>query len=202
MLSVLVACEFSGVVRDAFIRAGCKAVSCDLLPSESDLGEHYQGDVLDILNDGWDLLIAHPPCTYLSNAGARHLYSGHRLNLRRYNKGLQAKEFFMLLYNADIPFICLENPLPSKIYELPPFTQIVQPYYYGHPYSKKTLLWLKNLPCLQPTCWLTAYETTRKAAWFNSGSGAARARARARTFSGVAVAMAQQWSAYIEEVKK
>lgn len=193
---VLVACEFSGVVRDAFLGVGCKAVSCDLLPSESDIGEHYQGDVLDIIDHGWDLLIGHPPCTYLSNAGAKHLYRGHELNIERYRKGMEGREFFLKLYNSDIPHICLENPLPSKIFNLPNYTQIVQPYFFGHPYSKKTLLWLKDLPCLVPTCWLSSYESTCSSAWFNKG-GKDRQANRARTFPGIAAAMANQWGEVI-----
>ena len=149
-MRVLVACEYSGTVRDAFAKLGHDAMSCDIIPTDVP-GKHYQGNVLDIINDGWDLMIAHPPCTYLSNAGARFLYPKGILNEDRLAKGLEAKEFFMKLYNANIPKICVENPIPSKVYALPNYTQTIQPYEYGHPFKKKTCLWLKGLPKLIPT---------------------------------------------------
>ena len=142
-MKILVACEFSGIVRDAFIARGHDAVSCDLLPTESP-GPHYQGDVMDIINDGWDLMIAHPPCTYLSNAGAKHLYKGKTLNADRYAKGLKAKEFFLKLLNASILQIAVENPLPSTVYKLPRHTQTIHPFEFGHPVRKATRLWLKT----------------------------------------------------------
>jgi hypothetical protein len=126
------------------------AMSCDLLPSDSP-GHHYTGSVLDVLDHNWDLMIAHPPCTYLSNAGARFLYPKSVLNEERFAKGLDAKQFFMLLYNANIPQIAIENPIPSKVYDLPAYTQIIEPYQFGHPFKKKTCLWLKNLPNLVST---------------------------------------------------
>ena len=149
-MRVLVACEYSGTVRDAFRAAGHDAVSCDLLPTDVP-GPHHQGDVFDIINDGWDLMVAHPPCTYLSRAGARWLHQGGRINQDRLAQGHEAKAFFMALLNADIPQIAVENPTPLKIFELPEPTQAVQPWQYGHPYSKRTLLWLRNIPKLQPT---------------------------------------------------
>jgi len=117
-MRVLVACEFSGIVRDAFIRRGHDAMSCDLLPSESP-GPHYQGDVLDILGDGWDLMIAHPPCTYLSNAGAKHLFMGGTLNLERYKQGLDAKLFFKKLLSANMHVITIESPYQARYLKCP-----------------------------------------------------------------------------------
>ena len=191
-MKVLIACEFSGTVRDAFTKLGHDAVSCDLEPSETP-GNHYQGNVLDIINDGWDLMIAHPPCTYLSNAGARHLYPKKILNQERYLKGMDAKQFFMALYNANIPKICIENPTPSKIYELPNYSQVIQPYEYGHPFQKRTNLWLKGLPKLVPTNILAERQSSKVPGnWFNKG-GKERQINRSKTFKGIAEAMAEQW---------
>lgn len=193
-MKVLVACEYSGKVREAFRKQGHDAWSCDILPADDDSAFHYQGDVLNILYKGWDVLIAHPPCTYLTNAGARHLYPKGQLNQDRLALGLEAKEFFMTLYNAPIEHVCVENPIPSKVYELPPYTQIVQPYEYGHATSKKTCLWLRNLPALKPTDIVDKTTTTRNAGnWFNKG-GKNRWKQRSETFQGIANAMAQQWS--------
>jgi len=194
-MRVLIACEYSGRVRDAFIRAGHNAMSCDLLPTEAP-GPHYQGSVLDIINDGWDLMIAHPPCTYLSNAGARWLYAGGKLNQQRYETGLEAKQFFLALMNAKIPMIAIENPVPSKVFDLPRYTQAIQPYEFGHPFKKKTCLWLKNIPKLNPTSIVETRESTKiPGNWFNKG-GKERQKERARTFSGIAEAMANQWGVY------
>ena len=194
-MKVLIACEYSGTVRDAFTAKGHYAMSCDILPTESE-GPHYQGDVLDILNDGWDLMIAHPPCTYLSNAGARWLYPKGILNEERYHKGLKAKEFFMTLYNAPIDKICVENPKPSKIYELPMQSQKVQPYQFGHPYSKGTYLWLRNLEPLKHTEIITEYQY-----WCGSFTSKQKdkrvigktAKERSKFWTGIAKAMADQW---------
>lgn len=158
----------------------------------------------------WDLLICHPPCTYLSNAGARHLWKGHTLNQERYTKGLEAKDFFMKFINAKCEHIVVENPVPSKVYELPPYTQTIQPYeYHGelHPYSKKTCLWEKNVPMLQPVNPVEPVAT-----WCPSGSYSHkhgdkhrgmfttdRAKNRSKTFEGIAQAMADQWGKFIEE---
>ena len=193
-MNVLVACEYSGTVRDAFIKRGHNAVSCDLLPSETN-GPHIKGDVLKVVDGKWDLMIAHPPCTYLSNAGARHLYPNGELNKERYKKGLKAKKFFMRLWEQDhIPRICVENPISSKIFEMPPHTQQIQPYEYGHPLSKKTRLWLKNLPPLQPTNIVEKTENCHgaKGSWYNQG-GLDRQKRRAKFFQGWADAMADQW---------
>ena len=191
-MRVLVACEYSGVVRDAFIRGGHDAMSCDIIPTDID-GPHYQGSVMDILDNDWDLMIAHPPCTYLSNAGARFLYPKKVLNFERFAKGLEAKKFFIALYKANISKICIENPTPSKIYELPPYSQTIQPYEYGHPFQKRTNLWLKGLPKLIPTNIIEERQSSKIAGnWFNKG-GKDRQKNRAKTFQGIADAMAAQW---------
>lgn len=192
-LRVLVACEFSGIVRDAFIKLGHDAWSCDVLPTESG-GNHIQENVLNVLNDDWDLMIAHPPCTYLSNAGARFLYPKGILNKNRLLLGLEAKKLFMQLLNAPIEKICIENPVQSKVFQIPKYDQIIEPYQFGHPYKKKTCLWLKNLPELRHTKILDRPESTKIAGnWFNKG-GKDRQKNRAKTFQGIARAMASQWS--------
>jgi hypothetical protein len=191
-MRVLVACEYSGRVRDAFSKLGHDAWSCDLLDTETP-GNHYTGSILDILDQEWDLMVAHPPCTYLSNAGARYLYPQGKLNQERLEKGLKAKEFFMALYNANIPRIAIENPTPSKVYGLPQYSQSIQPYEYGHPFQKRTCLWLKGLPMLVPTQIVEERQSTKiPGNWFNRG-GKDRQKERARTFQGIADAMADQW---------
>lgn len=217
-MKILVACEESQAVCTAFRERGHIAYSCDVQePSGGHPEWHILGDVLEVLDGGgfdtmdgssryvqsWDILIAHPPCTYLSNAGACRLYPQKGvLNQERYAKGLEAREFFMKFYDADCPRICIENPIPSRIYRLPKYTQIIQPYEYGHPFSKKTCLWLKGLPELTPTEILTEYKpyvscgTSR-----NKGNpekaGVSRAggasKIRSKTFPGIAAAMAEQW---------
>ena len=191
-MRVLVACEYSGTVHDAFLKRGHDAMSCDLLPTESP-GPHYQGDVFDVIADGWDLMIAHPPCTYLSNAGARHLYPKGLLNQDRFALGLEAKDFFMKLWIADIPKICIENPVPSSVFGLPAYGQFIEPFHFGHPFKKKTCLWLKNLPPLMSTLNVAHRESTKVAGnWFNAG-GKNRQSARAKFWPGIADAMAEQW---------
>ena len=220
MLKVLIACEESQRVCSAFRELGHEAYSADIQEPSGGYPEwHILGDVLPILNGGefetmdgtehsvakWDLLIAHPPCTYLSNAGARHLWKGHKLNEERYKKGLEGKEFFMQFYNANCEHIAVENPIPSKVYEMPPYTQTIQPYEYGHPFSKRTCLWLKGLPKLQPTDIVEPVGT-----YCPSGSYSHkhddkhrglftkdRPRQRSKTFEGIAAAMAAQWSEYL-----
>ena len=218
-MKVLVACEESQAVCKAFRKRGHEAYSCDIIECSGGHPEwHIQGDVLKVINpmpilrscryagivfttkDGkqhhipkWDLIIAHPPCTYLSNAGARFLYPKGVLNEERLKKGLEAKELFMALYNADCEKICVENPIPSKIYGLPPYSQTVQPYEHGHPVQKKTCFWLQGLPLLKPTNIVEERQSTKVAGnWFNKG-GKDRQKNRAKTFEGVAKAMAEQW---------
>lgn len=192
-MKILIACEYSGIVRDAFIAKGHEAMSCDLLPTEKP-GPHYQGDVFDIINDGWDLMIAHPPCTYLSNAGAVHLYPQKGiLNLERFKKGVEAKKFFNALLDANITRIAVENPVPSSVFGLPKYSQTIQPYEYGHPFQKKTCLWLKNLPLLISTKIVEERQSTKVPGnWYNKG-GKERQKQRAKTFEGIAAAMAEQW---------
>ena len=191
-MKVLIGCEFSGIVRSAFLKKGHEAISCDLLPSDIP-GPHYQGDVLDIINQGWDLAIFHPPCTFLSNAGAVHLYPKGILNNKRLEKGMEAKEFFMKLLDANINKICVENPVPSTVFGLPKYTQIIQPYEHGHPFQKKTCLWLKNLPLIVPTNIIIERQSTKiPGNWYNKG-GKERQKNRAKTFQGIADAFADQW---------
>lgn len=200
-MRVLVACEESQRVCIEFRKLGHEAYSCDIEPCSGGHPEwHLQQDVTELLKIKWDLIIAHPPCTYLSNAGARFLYPKGELNEERLQKGLKAKEFFMKLWNADCPRIAVENPIPSKVYGLPEYSQTIQPYEFGHPYSKKTCLWLKGLPKLQPTEIIPESEiqSTKIAGnWFNKG-GKDRQKNRAKTFPGIAKAMADQWGGKTE----
>lgn len=209
-MNVLIACEESQRVCTAFREKGHNAFSCDIQECSGGHPEwHILGDVLPLINgncefntmngithriDGkWDLLIAHPPCTYLSNAAARHLYPNGKLNPERYEKGLKAKEFFMMFYNADCDKIAVENPIPSRIFGLPKYSQTIQPYEHGHPCSKKTCLWLKNLPLLYPSNIVNHHQSTKIAGnWFNT-CGKNRQKNRAKTFPGIAKAMAEQW---------
>lgn len=224
-MKVLVACEESQRVCTAFRGRGHEAYSCDIQEPSGDHPEwHIKGDVLPLINgncqfetvDGqthiikgkWDLLIAHPPCTYLSNAGACRLYPHKgQLNQERYQKGLLAKDFFMNFLNADCDKIAVENPVPSKVFEMPPYTQIIQPYEYGHPCTKKTCLWLKGLPKLTPTNivkplggWVCGNaEIWKKQAKQGQVYGKEKdAKHRSKTFVGIAEAMAEQWARCIE----
>ena len=194
-MKILVACEESQRVCIELRKLGHEAYSCDILPCSGGHPEwHLQQDVRPLLNEKWDMIIAFPPCTYLSNAGARHLFPGGKLNEERYKKGLLAKELFMSIYNADCSKIAIENPTPSKIYKLPEKTQVIQPWQFGHPYSKRTQLWLKGLPKLIPTNIVEVESSCRKAGnWFNKG-GKDRQINRSKTFPGIAKAMADQWS--------
>lgn len=210
-MKVLVACEESQAVTIELRKLGHEAYSCDIMECSGGHPEwHIVDDVLPLLNgncefntvDGeihsmngkWDMIIAFPPCTYLSNAGAVHLYRGGKLNEERYKKGLEAKEFFMMFYNTDCPRIAIENPTASKIYKLPNCTQVIQPWQYGHPTKKRTQLWLKGLPLLIPT---NIIEPTTNCKipgnWYNKG-GKDRQKNRAKTFPGIAKAMAEQWT--------
>lgn len=215
-MKILVACEYSGVVRDAFRRLGHDAWSCDILPCESDPAFHYQCDVLTLLDKGWDMMIAHPPCTDLAVSGASH-FKEKRADGRQQ----RAIDFFMELANADIPKIAVENPvcIISSIWRKP--DQIIQPFQFGHPESKKTCLWLKNLPLLVPTDYAEfknyrckcgrifhaedgKYGCCEAAAvplWDNqtkSGQNKLapskdRWKIRSKTYQGIADAMAEQW---------
>ena len=202
-MRVLVACEESQAVCKAFRERGHEAYSCDLQECSGGHPEwHIQGDALELLKLKWDLIIAHPPCTYISNAGARWLWAGHKLNDERYQKGLEGKKFFMKFFNSDCPRIAIENPIPSSIYQMPECTQVIQPYEYGEPWSKKTCLWLKGLPALQPTniiedhkpyCSSGSYSGTHDPKYKGASRKGGSAKSRSKTFPGIAKAMAEQW---------
>ena len=194
-MRILVACEESQAVTKELRKLGHEAYSCDVLPCSGNHPEwHLQVDAIELLKMNWDMIIAFPPCTFLSNAGAKHLYRGGELQEERYQKGLEAKAFFMQFLEANCSKIAVENPVSSKIFEMPKCTQEIQPYQFGHPVQKKTRLWLKGLPKLQPTN-IVPYEHNCHDAgtWFMKG-GKDRQRNRAKTFSGVAKAMAEQWA--------
>ncbi len=180
-MKVLIACEFSGVVRDAFTEKGHQAVSCDLLPTDK-AGEHYQGDVRDILNDGWDLMIGHPPCTHLAVSGAR--WFKDKKEEQKY-----AIKFFMSLVNAPINKLAIENPISimSTRYRKP--DQIIQPWQFGHGETKATCFWLKNLPKLKPT----KIVKGREARVHKLPPSKDRWKLRSITYQGIANAMAKQW---------
>lgn len=205
-MKVLVACEESQTVCKAFRMKGHEAYSCDIVkPSGGHPEWHILGNAIPILTGGqittmngaihdvgrWDLLVAHPPCTYLSNAGASFLWKGKELQADRVMKGIQGRDLFMRFWWADIPKICIENPVPSKVFCLPAYTQIIQPYEYGHPYTKRTCLWLKGLPPLFPTDIVVPEKS-----WVMEGPyrhNRDRAKNRSKTFTGVGQAMAEQW---------
>lgn len=205
-MNVLVACEESQAVCKAFREKGHNAFSCDLKPCTGGHPEwHIQGDVLPLLDKKWDLIIAHPPCTYMSKAGARWMYpTAGNISQERLAKAMEAKEFFLKILNADCDRIAIENPRPLKVVELPKPSQVIQPYQFGHPYSKATCLWLKGLPPLEPTEVLTEYKPycpsntggVTRGQSYNKG-GAIRAADdcvnRSKTFDGIAKAMAEQW---------
>jgi hypothetical protein len=202
-MRILVACEESQAVTIELRRLGHEAYSCDIIPCSGGHPEwHLQVDALELLKMKWDMIIAFPPCTYLTNAGARHLWKGHELNQERYAKGLEAKAFFMKFYNADCEKIAIENPTPSLIYNLPEKTQAIQPYMFGHPFTKRTQLWLKGLPPLLPTeivrperTWCPSGSYSEKHEEKNRGMFTKdRAKNRAKTFPGIARAMAKQWA--------
>ena len=182
-LRVLVACEYSGRVRDAFIRLGHNAVSCDLLDTDSP-GPHYKGSVLDILQDGWDLMVAHPPCTHLAVSGARHFQ-----DKRKDGRQQEAIEFFLELARAAIPRIAIENPvcIMSSVWRKP--DQTIQPWQFGHGETKATCLWLKNLPHLVPT----SIVSGREQRIHKMPPSSDRWKLRSQTYQGIAAAMAAQW---------
>ena len=192
-MRVLIACEYSGAVRDAFIRAGHYAASCDLLPSDSPLGDHYQCDVTAILDHDWDLMIAHPPCTHLSVSGARW-FKGKRA------EQADALDFVQRLLDAPIPRIALENPVSIISSRIRKPDQIIQPWMFGHEATKTTCLWLKGLSHLTPTNIVGkgARHVTKSGKslpkWYNLPPSADRWKIRSATFQGIADAMAAQWS--------
>lgn len=189
---VLVACEFSGIVRDAFAAVGCDAWSCDLLPTERP-GPHYQADALFVSRERpWDLLIAHPPCTYLCNSGVRWLYGGKGKvqDPERWRLMHNATVFFRALLNAPIPRVAVENPVPHSHAGLPKFTQSIQPWQFGHGEVKRTCLWLRGLPPLVPANIVTGREPRVH----HASPSADRWKERSRTYHGIAAAMAAQWA--------
>jgi hypothetical protein len=193
MANVLVACEFSAVVRTAFERAGHYALSCDLLPSEQE-GEHVQGDVTEILDWGWDLMIAHPPCTFLCNSGVRWLHE----QTGRWQQMAHGAHFFKTLMDAPIPHIAIENPIMHK-YAVDIIgrrqNQVIQPWQFGHGETKATCLWLKNLPELQPS----QQAEGRVGRVHQLPPSPERWKLRSITYPGIAEAMARQWGDYIRE---
>lgn len=216
-MKILVACEESQAVTIEMRNLGHEAYSCDVQePSGGHPEWHIHGNALDALLGGqivtmdgiphdvgaWDMLIAHPPCTYLSNAGACRLYPRKgELDMARYQEGLKAKAFFMCFYNADVPRIAVENPVSSKVFNMPPHTQEIQPWMFGHPYTKKTRLWLKGLPLLRPTNVVepsAPYVPSGTGRKNHNTYGAAKrgddAKERSKTFPGIAKAMAEQWA--------
>ncbi len=187
-MKVLIACEFSGVVREAFKAKGHLAMSCDVLETTQP-GWHYKGDIRDVITEDWDLMIAHPPCTYICNGGNNWLNRRPDLDWRG-NREIAAK-FFMLLVNADIPMIAVENPIGciSSYYRKP--DQIIHPYMFGHPYRKDTCLWLKNLPKLEPTKILE--PPYKKLDFWSTKRNEDGYSKKSITFQGIAEAMANQW---------
>ena len=218
-MKILVACEESQAVTIEARKLGHEAYSCDIIECSGGHPEwHIRWDALALINgncsfmtgdhklhhiDGkWDMIIAFPPCTYITNAGARHLYKGGVLNQERYEKGLEAKAFFMKFYNADCPRVAVENPTPSRVYEMPAPSQTIQPWQFGHKFTKRTNLWLRGLPPLKHTDVVEPERT-----WCPSGSYSGkhgekhrgmfttdRARNRSKTFPGIAKAMIEQWA--------
>ena len=217
-MNVLIACEESQTVCKAFRARGFDAYSCDIQECSGGHPEwHIHGDVLPILNGGdftaqdggsghvdkWDMIIAHPPCTFLSNCGAVHLFRGHQINMDRYNRGMEGRSFFMKFYEYGAlgGTIAIENPVPSSIFNLPKETQIIEPYDYGEPVSKKTLLWLFGVPLLYPTNIVKSTQSCHDSGtWFSVG-GKERQKNRSKTFDGIAQAMAEQWGDYIRDGK-
>ena len=195
-MKVLVACEYSGRVRDAFRSLGHDAMSCDLLPSDVG-GPHYQGDVTDLLGDGWDLMVAHPPCTYLSVSGMHWTSRG----LRDPQLTEDALAFVCLLMSAPIPRIAVENPVSVISSRIRKPDQVIQPHQFGHDASKATCLWLKGLPLLTPTVQIQPRIVDGRKRWGNqTDSGQNRLppsrdrwKIRSATFTGIATAMAEQW---------
>ena len=198
-MKVLVACEFSATVRDAFCALGHEAYSCDIRPCEKGPDFHFQGDVREVLSNGWDLMIAHPPCTHLSLSGARWC-TDHWVKRKRggnyWHDGSEKRrlraesaEFFRLLWEAPIDKICIENPMSMASTLVAPKSQTIHPWQFGHGEKKETWLWLKNLPPLVPTMVVSG----RRCRIHAMPPGEDRDRERSRTFPGIARAMAKQW---------
>jgi hypothetical protein len=215
VLRVLLACEESQTVTKAFRKLGHEAYSCDIQECSGGHPEwHYTGDVTKLLKQHWDIVIAFPPCTYMTNGGAVRMYPKKGIiDENRYQKAMEAKEFFMLFYNLDCKHVAIENPMPMNIIGLPKYSQIIQPYMFGDGYSKKTCLWLKNLPPLYHNATPNLFDENVTHAkeyqpYINGGGGrldkpnykgktfANGSKKRSKFFQGVADAMAEQWAAY------
>lgn len=222
-MKILVACEESQAVTKELRALGHEAYSCDIIECSGNHPEwHIMQDVIPLLDgncsfktmddvehtisDRWDMIISFPPCTYLSNAGACRLYPHKgQINMERYKKGLEAKEFFLKFLNANCDRIAVENPVSSKVFDMPKHTQEIQPYMFGHPFTKKTRLWLRGLPPLQETNVvepIAPYCPAGTGRKDRSKYGAAKrgedAKNRAKTFEGVAKAMAEQWAGKVD----
>lgn len=201
-IRVLVACERSGIVREAFSQRGFDAWSCDLEPADDGSRFHIHGDAIAATyGQRWDLMIAHPECTFLANSGAKHLYAGMKAengpNADRWALMGAAAQFFLALYNAPIPHIAVENPImlghPKRLFGIPDPTQIIQPYEHGHGETKATGLWLRNLPTIVPS---NPVEGREQRIW-KMGPGPDRKKDRSRTYEGIAQALASQWGDYL-----
>lgn len=205
-INVIIACEESQTVCKAFRDLGFNAFSCDIQECSGGMPEfHLKMDALQALKlKEWDLLIAHPVCKFISNAGARWMFlTAGNLDKERFEKGVKAKDFFMSFLNSDIKFIAVENPTPLKVLDMPKHTQVIQPYQFGHPHSKRTLLWLKNLPQLKSTNVLDVFtpylpsntggkKRGHKATFVNISE-----KESSKTFEGIAKAMANQWGDFL-----
>lgn len=201
-MRILIACEESQAVCIAFRQKGHEAYSCDIIDCSGGHPEwHIKADALELLKMRWDMIIAFPPCTYMTKAGAVRMRVKGEIVPERYEEAMKAKEFFMKFYNADCPKIAIENPVPMKLIGLPPYDQIIQPYQFGHPYSKRTCLWLKGLPPLFATEIINEHTP-----YVNGGCKDAKGnyrrfqgrkerdpKIRSKTFPGIARAMAEQW---------
>lgn len=205
---ILIGCEESQAVCIEFRKLGFQAFSCDTLPCSGGHPEwHYEQDIFEVLNvRKWHMIIAFPPCTYISNAGAARLFPQKgKLNIERYNKGLLAKSFFLSILNQDCQFIAVENPTPSSVYNIPVCSQVIHPYQFGHSVSKRTCLWLRNLPKLLPTEMVKSGIVSYVSGGSRDSNGNKRINQglvrnksiRSKTFPGIAKAMAEQWGKFI-----
>lgn len=225
-MKILVACEESQAVTKELRRLGHEAYSCDIIPCSGGHPEwHIQADALPLINGDctftdsqggyheisgqWDMLIAFPPCTYMTNASAVRMRVKGQIQPERYAKAMEAKKFFMNFYNATCPRICIENPTPMKLIGLPPYTQAIQPWQHGHPYTKRTCLWLKNLPPLVPSNVITEGVTPYVNGGCKDANGNYRRfqgrrerdpKIRSKTFPGIAKAMAEQWGGQVKTI--
>lgn len=209
-MKILVACEESQAVTKELRRLGHEAYSCDIIECSGGHPEwHLQQDVIPLLKEKWDMIIAFPPCTYMSNAGACRMFPRKgQIDEERYAKAMEAKAFFMAFYNADCERIAIENPVPMTVVGLPEKTQVIQPYEFGHPFTKKTYLWLKGLPKLTPTEIvepLGPYVCGNSEIWKKQAAKGTvygkekSAKHRSKTFPGIAKAMAEQWAGECKE---